>query len=135
MFLLHLTQLFRIRLETKLHLVFFNKALGEQFKRWRGSGRERLNLWEREEIICFLRNWKRLIVCKGSWIHSSHSRMVRRLTGLMFFILPLPGGLATVWTAEKKEQGAIPYQAPVRKVAVVSRGMEEHQVSQRLALL
>lgn len=51
-----------------------------------------LNLWEREEIICFLRNWKRLIVCKGSWIHSSHSRMVGRLTGLLFFILPSPGG-------------------------------------------
>lgn len=51
-----------------------------------------LNLWEREEIICFLRNWKRLIVCKGSWIHSSHSRTVRRLTGLLFLILPSPGG-------------------------------------------
>lgn len=106
MFLLHLTQLFGIQLETELHLVVFNKALGEQFKHWGGSGRERLNLWEREEIICFLRNWKRLMVCKGSWTHSSHSRMVRRLTDL-FFILPSPGGPETVWAAENKEQGAV----------------------------
>lgn len=41
MFLLHLTQLFGIRLETKLHLVVFNKALGEQFKHWRGGAGER----------------------------------------------------------------------------------------------
>jgi len=41
MFLLHLTQLFGIQLETKLHLVVFNKALGKQFKRRGGSGRER----------------------------------------------------------------------------------------------
>lgn len=40
MFLLHLTQLFGIQLETELHLVVFNKALGEQFKQW-GGKRER----------------------------------------------------------------------------------------------
>lgn len=37
MFLLHLTLLFGIRLGTKRHLVVFNKALGQQFKHWKGG--------------------------------------------------------------------------------------------------
>jgi len=61
--------------------------------------------------------------------------MVRSLTGLTFFIPPSPGGPETVWPAEKKEEGAIPYQSPVRKAAVIRWGTEEHQISQKLALL
>lgn len=53
--------------------------------------------------------------------------MVRRLTGLIFFILPSPGGLETVWMVEKKEQGTIPYQPPVRKAAVVCWSTKPHR--------
>lgn len=76
-----------------------------------------MNLWEQEEIVCFLRNWKRLIVCKGSWIHSSHSRMVRRLTGLVLFILPSPGSLETVWAVERRtgRTGSQPMPALVKR--------------------
>lgn len=132
MFLLHLAQLFRIQLRTKLHLVGFNKALGEQFKHQGRSWRERLNLWEREEIVCFLRNWKRLIVCKGSWIHSSHSRMVRRLTGLMFFILPSPSSLETVWAVEKRtrENREPSRVSPSEEAAVVRWGTEGNRISE-----
>lgn len=95
------------------------------------SWRERLNLWEREEIVCFLRNWKRLIVCKGSWTHSSHSRMVRRLTGLVFFILPSPGSLETVWAVERRtrENREPSHVSPSEEVAVVCWGTEGSRIS------
>lgn len=54
--------------------------------------------------------------------------MARRLTGLIFFFSPSPGGPETVWTAGKRT-GSHPVSAPGEEGAVVQQE-EEHQTPQ-----
>lgn len=57
--------------------------------------------------------------------------MVRRLTGLMLFVLPSPGSLETVWAVERRtrESREPSHGSPREEEAVAGWGTEGNPIS------